>query len=133
VPLGIGRVRIPTGRYRQSSGFLPGRPTAGCASHTFFHIDSRVSSRPPGAPRYAGAVGLLDWQIWGRLDELDRRAGIRFEPDRRESYRKRVAFGAGIALVIAVVQLFMQEWVLGGFFLAIVVYSLVERRYCFWP
>jgi len=32
----------------------------------------------------------------------------------------------------------MQEWVVGGFFLAIVVYSLVERRYCFffwsgWP
>lgn len=89
-------------------------------------------------PHYAGAVGFLDWRMWSRRDELDRRAGIRLEPDRRESYRKRVAFGGTIAFVIAVVQLFMQEWVVAGFFLAIVVYSFVERRYCFffwsgWP
>lgn len=83
-------------------------------------------------------MGLLDWRIWSRLDELDRRVGIRLEPDRRESYRKRVVFGGVIALIIATVQLFMQEWAVAGFFLAIVVYSLVERHYCFffwsgWP
>jgi len=50
-------------------------------------------------------VGFLDWRGWDRLDDLDRRFGLRTDPsDRSPQTKRRIALAGalGMALVAAI-------------------------------
>jgi hypothetical protein len=65
------------------------------------------------------AMRVLEWPVWDRLDELDRRAGL--TRGSRRGKRSSGAFIAAMFLLLALLRFLEREWVLGVLQLALAI------------